>query len=120
METALEFRITTAQIGRESYVIAIGGEVDMYTAQQLERDLAAVAARGGKTVVVDFSAVSFIDSTVLGVLVRELKRLGPAGGELLIVSDDPRILRAFEITGLDRMFRIERNLSGAIAVGDDG
>ncbi len=116
MTAPIEFHISTAQVGSESYVVSIRGEVDMYTAPQLERDLAEIEARGGKIVVVDFSGASFIDSTVLGVLVGEVKRLRPDGGELLIVSDDPRILRAFEITGLDRMFRIESSLVRAVAL----
>jgi hypothetical protein len=32
----------------------------------------------------------------------------------VVVSDDPRILRVFEITGLDRVFRIERSLMEAV------
>ena len=112
-----DFAITTAQVGPEEYVVALGGEVDMYRSPELEHDLGAVAARGGRRVVVDLTGASFIDSTVLGVLMRELKRLEAAGGKLLLVSSDPRILRTFEITGLDKMFTIEPNLTRAVAVG---
>ncbi len=115
MTLPAEFRITTAQVGYNAYVVSLAGEVDMYHAPELERDLGEIAKRGGKVVVVDLGAASFIDSTVLGILTRELKRLRPAGGELLLVSDDPRILRAFQITGLDRLFRIERTLKQAVA-----
>jgi anti-anti-sigma regulatory factor len=31
-----------------------------------------------------------------------------------VVSQDPRILRVFQITGLDRIFRIERSLAEAV------
>lgn len=115
--TPPEFSITTAQVGPDSYVVALAGEVDMYEAPALERDLAKIAVRGGRRVIVDFTSTDFIDSTVLGVLVREVKRLRPGGGDLLVVSSDPRILRAFQITGLDRMFTIEPNLADAVALG---
>jgi anti-sigma B factor antagonist len=115
--TPPEFSITTAQVGPESYVVALSGEVDMYEAPALERDLAKIATHGGRRVIVDFTSADFIDSSVLGVLVREVERLRPRGGDLLVVSSDPRILRAFEITGLDRMFTIEPNLTDAVAAG---
>jgi anti-anti-sigma factor len=41
-------------------------------------------------------------------------RFRARGGELVIVSDDRRVLRTFEITGLDRIFRIERRLAEAV------
>ena len=115
--TPPEFSITTAQVGPESYVVALTGDVDMYEAPALERDFAAIASRGGRRVIVDFSSADFIDSTVLKLLVREVKRLRPGGGDLLVVSADPRILRAFEITGLDRMFTIQPSLTQAVAAG---
>ena len=115
--TPPEFSITTAQVGPESYVVALTGEVDMYEAPALERDLAKIARRGGRRVIVDFSSADFIDSTVLALLVREVERLRPAGGDLLVVSSDPRILRAFRITGLDGMFTIEPNLEQAVTAG---
>jgi anti-anti-sigma regulatory factor len=37
-----------------------------------------------------------------------------------VVSQDPRILRVFEITGLDRIFRIERSLAEAVDGVIDG
>ncbi len=117
MMTPPEFTITTAQVDPQSYVVAVTGEVDMHEAPALERELAKIAMRGGRRVIVDFMAADFIDSTVLGVLVRELDRLRPAGGDVLVVSSDPRILRVFEITGLDRMFTIEPNLADAVAPG---
>ena len=112
-----DFAITTAQVGAEEYVVTVVGEVDMYRSPDLDRNLAAIAVRGGRRVVVDLSEASFIDSTVLALLVRELKRLDGDGGKLLLVSSDPRILRAFEITGLDRLFTIEPSLTRAVAVG---
>ena len=118
--TPPEFSITTAQVGPESYVVALGGEVDMFDAPALEHDLAKIAMRGARRVIVDFTSADFIDSTVLGLLVREVERLREDGGDLLVVSSDPRILRAFEITGLDRMFTIEPTLDGAVTAGAAG
>jgi len=112
--TALDFGISTAEIGRESYVVSLAGELDLFRAAELESGLERLAERDALLVVVDCNGVSFVDSSVLAVLTRELERMRTIGGELVIVSDDPRIRRAFEISGLDQLFRIERFLSGAV------
>ena len=76
---------------------------------------------GASNVVVDLAGVGFIDSTGLRVLLKALPRFEQRGGRLVLVSDDRRVLRTLEITGLDRKFVLEPRLSEAIAqvVGGD-
>lgn len=98
-------------------MISIAGEVDLFRAAELEAGLARLADRDATLVVVDCSGAAFVDSVVLAVLMRALKRIEAAGGELVIVSDDPRVRRAFEISGLDQVLRIERSLSTVVRLG---
>ena len=112
--STLDFRITSARLGDDAFVVAVGGEVDLYTAPQLDEQLQSVVDAGARRVLVDLAGVHFIDSTILGVLNRSRDRLAARGGELVLVSDDRRILRLFEVTGLGRRFRIERTLTKAV------
>ena len=102
----MEFSVQTEQLGEGTHVIALAGEVDLYTAPELKQELLNAIGDGAKEVVVDFSETTFIDSTTLGVLVGGVKRLRPNGGRLSIVCSDPNITKIFEITGLDRVFPI--------------
>ena len=95
-------------------MVAVRGEVDLHTAPDLADELSALIGRGAREIVVDLSASTFIDSTTLGVLLHALKRLESRRGRLVIVSNDRRILRTFEITGLDRRFRLEDSLADAL------
>lgn len=115
-----EFQITSAALGRGLQIVSLGGEVDIYTAPRLERELAAAAESGARTVVVDLAGTSFVDSTVVGVLLRGHERFERAGGRLVIVSDDPRILRLFQLSGLDRRLRVERSLLETIGALSNG
>ena len=102
----MDFSIDTEQVADGRHVIALAGEVDLYTAPELKHQLVEVIGNGAKDVVVDFSRTTFIDSTTLGVLVGGVKRLRPNGGRLSIVCSDRNITKIFEITGLDRVFTI--------------
>ena len=110
----MNFDIKTEQLGDESYVIALAGEVDLYTAPEFKQQLLDVIAKGGRNVVVDFSETTFIDSTTLGVLVGGVKRLRQNGGQLALVSTDRNITKIFEITGLDRVFAIHGTRAEAV------
>ena len=95
-------------------IVSRGGEIDAHTAPRLDDELGAALATGATRVVVDLAGTSFIDSTVVGVLLRADERLNGHEGRLVLVSDDPRILRVFELTGLARRFTIVRGLNEAI------
>jgi anti-sigma B factor antagonist len=112
--TVIEFSVNTAALGGDAFVVTLTGEVDLHTAPALERALEGVVGLGGTSVALDLADVSFIDSTTLGVLLHYDERLRGLGGELVIVTEDRRVLRTFELTGLDRVFAIERRLADAL------
>lgn len=115
MVSALEFSVNTAALGDNAFVVTLTGEVDLHTAPELQHALDGAVGLGGTSVALDFAEVSFIDSTVLEVLLRFRERLSDLGGRLVLVTDDRRVLRTFEIIGLDRVFTIERRLADAVA-----
>ena len=111
----MNFDVKTEKVDESTYVIALAGEVDLYTAPEFKQQLLNVIGEGGKDVVVDFSDTTFIDSTTLGVLVGGVKRLRAQDGRLSLVCSDRNIRKIFEITGLDRVFTIYPTRDEALA-----
>jgi anti-sigma B factor antagonist len=111
----VNFDIKTERLDDKSYVIALAGEVDLYTAPEFKQQLLDVIGQGAKDVVVDFSDTTFIDSTTLGVLVGGVKRLRTNDGQLSLVCSDRNITKIFEITGLDRVFTIYGSRDEAVS-----
>ena len=110
----MNFEIKTERLDDNAYVIALSGEVDLYTAPEFKQQLLDVIGQGAKDVVVDFSNTTFIDSTTLGVLVGGVKRLRTNEGQLSLVCSDRNITKIFEITGLDRVFQIHSTRAEAV------
>lgn len=110
----MNFDIKTEQAAGDTYVIALTGEIDLYTAPEFKQQLLEVIGDGATHVVVDLTKTTFIDSTTLGVLVGGVKRLRPAGGQLSLVCSDRNITKIFEITGLDKVFPIHETRTEAV------
>lgn len=110
MELSLDSKIVSGRT-----VLAVTGEVDVYSAPTLRDRLADLIVSGDHTVIVDLSGVGFLDSTGLGTLVAALRQAGELGGALPLVCADDRILRLFAITGLDSVFTIHASLDEAVA-----
>jgi anti-sigma B factor antagonist len=96
-------------------VLAVTGDVDVYSAPALGRRLTGLLDSGERRLVVDLSGVDFLDSTGLGVLVAALNRCRDEGGSLSLVCSKPSILKLFAITGLDQVFVIHATVAGAAA-----
>lgn len=96
-------------------VVTVSGEVDMYTAPQLKQCLLELLDGGVQKVVVDLSAVTFVDSTALGVLIGGVRRLHGAGGAMALVVTSRPVERVLSITGLDRVFSIHATLDEALS-----
>jgi anti-sigma B factor antagonist len=110
----LEFRIVSAHVADDLYVVTLAGELDLANVDDIDGELELIVREGARRVIVDLLEVPFIESRTLGVLMGHARRLRKEGGEMTLVSDDQRILRVIEITGLATQFVIEPSLAGAI------
>lgn len=109
------FEVSSARQHGDTGVVTVSGEVDMYTAPQLKECLLELIDGGAKRIVVDLSAVTFIDSTALGVLIGGVRRLHGASGAMALVVTSRPVERVLSITGLDRVFSIHATLDEALA-----
>ena len=96
-------------------VLEVGGEIDVATAPRLREQLIKLVNDEKFRIVVDLGAVDFIDSTGLGVLIGALKRVRTHEGNLSLVCSEPRIVKVFEITGLNQVFQIHQTVDDAVA-----
>ncbi len=102
----MNLKINTRSIDNLASLIDLEGEVDVYTAPQLKQQIIELLDRGMRHIIVNLTAVDYLDSTALGVLIGGLKRLRERDGILDLICPNPRIKRIFEITGLDKIFDI--------------
>src|SRR4051794_26949977 len=113
-----EFSLTTDSIDEQRHVVAVSGEIDLFTAPELKSALGEALESGHTRIVVDLTNTSFLDSTALGVLIGAVKRLRSRDGVLTIVNTDPNIAKTFEITGLDQIFTIRPTRDEAVEALD--
>jgi len=108
----VDFGVATTQVGGYS-VVAVTGELDVYTAPALEEALGDLVDAGSVEVVVDLTGVTFMDSTGLGLLIKALKWTREHGGSLRIVANSEKVLRVFRVTGLDSVLALHETLAEA-------
>jgi anti-anti-sigma factor len=106
--------IDTITVDDRTVVVLVDGELDLWSAPALKRALCDQLADGRKHLVVDLSAVSFMDSTALGVLLGIDRRLS-TDERLVLAQPGTGVLRLFELSGVAAGMRIFPSREAAIA-----
>src|SRR5215217_3524810 len=110
---AMDFAITDRQVDAATHVVAVTGEIDLFTAPEFKQRVSAPIDAGRAHVIVDLTETTFIDSSSLGVLIGAHRRLRRMDGSLAIVCNNDAIVKTFRITGLDSVFTIVSTLDEA-------
>jgi anti-anti-sigma factor len=81
-------------------VIELHGELDASTASRLDAYLDGALDSGERRIVIDLQHVAFIDSAGIGAIVRCLKRVREAGGDLTLLSPSVVAQHTLDVSGI--------------------
>jgi len=94
-------------------VVTPAGEIDLASAPKLKVHLVGLLDDGFRQFVLDLSAVRYLDSTGLGVLIAFSRRLAGDGQIVLAEAPEP-VLHLLELTGLDAQFQAFASVEEAL------
>jgi anti-sigma B factor antagonist len=87
------------------------GELDAYTVGQFREQLADLAT--SRRLLIDLSAVPFMDSAGLGALIGGIRRAREAGGDVAVACSRPTLTRLLHTTGFDRIVPVTETVEAA-------
>jgi anti-anti-sigma factor len=94
-------------------VLSVSGTVDLATTAELASAIEAAAGAEPPALILDLTAVEFLASAGMALLVATHKRLAATG--FAVVADGPATSRPLSLTGLDEVFDLHRTLPEALA-----
>ncbi|OGP63978.1 MAG: hypothetical protein A2169_12885 [Deltaproteobacteria bacterium RBG_13_47_9] len=95
-------------------VIALSGEIDMYSSPALREELMGLVHEKVTPLLVDLKGVTYIDSSGIAVFVEGLKKMMPYGGRLKLIGLLESVREIFSFSKLDRVFEIYGSLEDAL------
>jgi anti-anti-sigma factor len=88
--------------------LTLGGETE-----KLDEAVSKLLAQNRKKVVLDITALDYVDSSGLGLLISCLTKAKKAGGDLKVAGANPRIRRIFSMTGVESVLPIFDTVAAA-------
>jgi anti-sigma B factor antagonist len=106
-DSPASFEVSRSLLDRSTALVTVVGEIDFETAPRFDQSLSeAVEDESTHGIVVDLSAVSFLDSSALNALIRCFERQKLRMEGLCLVARDSRVTTLLEVTRLDRVLRV--------------
>ena len=102
---------------RGTIVIAFEGDVDLDSSSQA-RQVLLDSVRRGRPVLVNLSAVSYIDSSGVASLVESFQASRKGGTRFALAAASDATLRVLQLARLDKVFTIHPTVEAGLGVGD--
>ena len=97
-------------------VVTVSGELDVATTPAFRAHLEAAIEAGAHRLVIDLTAISFLDSVALAAIVHEKQRLPADGRVALVVDPSSYVMLVFQSTGLTQVLDLAETRAQAMAL----
>ena len=92
--------------------VALTGEIDHHCAKHYISAIAAkIESYTPDVCILDFSEVSFVDSSGIAVVINALRGMTQIEGKLLLTGISPQPMRVFQASGIDKLVEIREAVS---------
>ena len=108
-ESRNELEIATRTLNGAA-IVALRGEIDLHSSPGLRKVLLDYVQQKTPRLIIDLSAVTYVDSSGVGTLVELKRKLDRQRGQVVLVGVQPRVKSVFEITQLDKFFEMKDQL----------
>jgi anti-sigma B factor antagonist len=91
----------TSEREGDMHTIALAGELDLHEADRVQLELERVEATDVLLIVIDLSALTFMDSTGVRLLTNAHARSRAGSDRLMLLRGSAEVQRVFELCGVD-------------------
>ncbi len=110
----LEIKMEYGVVEKNNYaIVKFKGEIDVATSIQVRDVLKGLIDKGKVNIIIDFSDVTFIDSSGLGVIVVAYRSVKEKGGSIKFANVNQRVKKLFEITRTEKHFEFYNTVEDA-------
>jgi anti-sigma B factor antagonist len=108
--------VATAESESEPYtLVVLDGEADVTNCNALREVLEAEVAKQPRTLIIDLSALRFMDSSALHVILRVNRTMDRQGGVLALASPRDPVAKMLRLTAADQLLPVYASVDEATA-----
>ncbi|MBG0562472.1 STAS domain-containing protein [Actinoplanes aureus] len=106
--------VTSADVTADITVLTVAGELDIRTEQRVRAEVSALLNRGRTHLVFDLGAMTFCDSTGIGMFIDVHRTVRAHNGRLRLASLKPFVLQCFRQLSLEQILDLYDTCDDAV------
>lgn len=96
-------------------IVKLIGELDHHSAEEVRVKIDDMLDRNNESkLVFDFSSVTFMDSSGIGVIIGRYKKIMMREGNVAIATVNSRIQRVFQLSGIFKIIKVYETIDDAV------
>lgn len=104
---------------KRALLVKVEGELDHHKAEEIKGLVDdKMRSTNAVNVIFDFSGLSFMDSSGIGVIMGRYKKARTLGGRVIVYGVNASVLRIMEMSGLSQIIKLTPNYEKAIRILD--
>ena len=101
--------LVTYEVRGDAFLVRVGGEIDHHSAVSVRTSIdERLRADRPRRVLLELSAVDFMDSSGLGLIMGRYALVKQYGGTLAVLDPSPAVLKIIRLAGMERMVSVLR------------
>lgn len=105
----------------KTLIAKIVGELDHHVSGEIkDRIDRKITSAKIKNLIFDFSSLSFMDSSGIGIIVGRYKLIASLGGKTIIVSNTKTIDRMLNLAGIKKIVNVKSTVDDALRYAKEG
>ena len=91
----------------------LDGEIDHHSVKPVREEIDNTIDRlQPKALALDFSGVTFMDSSGIGLVMGRYRKIAPYNAQLYVFNPPPSIAKVMRLSGIDKIAKIENSKGG--------
>ncbi|SHK04831.1 anti-anti-sigma regulatory factor, SpoIIAA [Hathewaya proteolytica DSM 3090] len=96
-------------------IIRMYGELDHHTCEEVRNKLDdRIEREKVKKVILDFRAITFMDSSGIGVIIGRYKKINQSGGKICVAEATGTVEKVFMLSGMNKIIDIYTTVDNAL------
>ncbi|MBP2032478.1 stage II sporulation protein AA (anti-sigma F factor antagonist) [Clostridium algifaecis] len=103
------------EVKNDKLIVHMIGELDHHSAEEVRNKIDDRLDRDNfNKLILDFSSVSFMDSSGIGVVIGRYKKLNSKAGSICIARVNDSVKRVFELSGMFKIIKLYDSVEQAV------
>ena len=114
-DSSLKISLEKVENKENTILIILNGYIDTYNSVYFQNQVGKIVSAGYINLIFSCAGLNYVSSTGIGSFTAFLKLVKPKGGDIVLLSIQPKVYEVFQLLGFSQFFNIKESLEDSIS-----